>query len=92
MEIKAGDKVRIKSWEKVIEENPNFYDAEYGEIERGPTFQDTMGEYHGKEWVVNKTWKQEEEEDGETYTWFTIDDETGFDYTWSSWMVKEVVN
>jgi len=88
MEIKAGDKVRIKSWEKLLEENAEFYAEAYVEIDRGPAFVEEMQEFCGKDLIVANTWDHEEE-DEQTYTWF---EQEGGGYTFSSWMVEEVIS
>ena len=88
MEIKAGDKVRIKSWEKLLEENSDSYDVDYDELERGPGFVKEMREFCGKELHADNAWNYREEDD-KTYVWF---EQVGGSYTFSSWMVEEVIS
>lgn len=91
MEIKAGDKVRIKSWEKLLEENSEFYEKEWeSEIARGPAFVGEMVDFCGKELVVSEAWERHEEEDQRLHTWFNVVGDTN-SFSFSDWMVEEVI-
>ena len=89
MEIKAGDKVRIKSWEKLLEENAALWLEDSEEIGRGPAFVMEMSKFCGEELGVIKV-RLKKEDDGETYTWFEVEGDLD-GYYFSSWMVEEVI-
>lgn len=86
MEIKAGDKVRIKSWKKLLEENSEFHN-----LNRGPSFVDEMREFCGVELAVFKVWEHEEDEDSQVHTWFEAEDDA-CEFYFSDWMVEEVIS
>jgi len=89
MEIKAGDKVRIKSWEKLLVENDAYLSDFCEELDRGPGFVEDMREFCDKELNVEETWDAKEPEDEEVYTQFCVEETS---WTFSSWMVEEVIS
>jgi len=86
MEIKAGDKVRIKSWEAMESE---YGLDEDGDIARWPFFTEAMKRLCGKELVSEMDAALTGFDDADDYVRFSVENES---WDFATWMVEEVIS